>query len=150
MASDCESIRKRLCAYLGHDLDWWEGEKINLHLQHCPSCDAVYHQFRARVERLRRELRDWACENRFPEGWNEEFQEGLFKALKNQRGFPRNGKDAVSRERRGLAGRARIKILLLFVGLFIFITIVSPFLCWLTLHLPFYGLLVKKFLLTII
>jgi len=146
LASECESVRRRILAYLGHDLDCREGEKINHHLQSCPSCYALYFRWRAKSERLRRELRDWVCENRLPDGWSEEFREELLKAAHYQeKGLPLNPKRMISRNKAALGGE-RIKISLLLVAAFIIIILVSPFLSWLTLHLPVYGPLVKELL----
>jgi hypothetical protein len=101
------------------------------------------------VEGLRRNLRDWACENRLPEGWNEDFRERLLKAAGHEKKrVPPDKKNLISGKYREPELGERIKIPLILVGGLLLALLVSPFLSWLTMRLPYYGPLVKKILFT--
>jgi anti-sigma factor RsiW len=133
MVRDCDYTRKHLHAYLGQDIDVREGERISLHLQHCPGCRAAYLQLYNKQESLRRQLRNWVGEGSLPEGCGLEIWSDLtefFSSAGGSRSLLRQAWGRVRRAVRPAAIAAAVLALLL---------LISPFFFWLARQIPYYG-----------
>lgn len=146
MTSECEQTRRYLLAYLGHDLNQWEGERINLHLQHCSSCLNAYLQWRDKVDVIRCELRNWVNEDHLPEGWSEELRERFLASVKQGK------RKVIADENSSLKGlpkpgwQKKLRFVLLYSFFLIFLVLVALLLSWLMIRLPVLGSWVKNLL----
>jgi predicted anti-sigma-YlaC factor YlaD len=50
----CANIRETLSAYLDGELTQQDGQKVAVHLRHCPACRQVYDDFRRMREDIKR------------------------------------------------------------------------------------------------